>query len=74
MPPPHGHGPLALTYCMESFLGLGAAIYLDESFNESHDTGGFESLTAFLAGGMIVLLLIALCIIAAIVGIVRRVL
>ncbi len=21
-------------------LGLGAAIYLDESFNESHDTGG----------------------------------
>ena len=55
-------------------LGLGAAIYLDESFNESHDTGGFQSQTAFLAGGMIVLLLIALCIIAAIVGIVRRVL
>ena len=55
-------------------LGLGAAIYLDEPFNESHDEGGFESLSAFLVGVMIVLLLIALCIIAAIVGIVRRVL
>ena len=61
---------------MESFLVLfwdwGPLIYLDDSFNESHDTGGFQSLTAFLAGAMIVLLLIALCIIASIVGIVRR--
>ena len=47
---------------------------MDAPFNEAHDEGGFESLSAFLVGVMIVLLLIALCIIAAIVGIVRQVL
>ncbi len=55
-------------------LGLGAATYLDQSFDEAHDEGGFQSLSAFLVGVMIVLLLIALCIIAAIVGIARLVL
>ena len=55
-------------------LGLGTAIYLDEPFNDSHEAGGLQSLSASLTGGMIVLLLLALCVIAAIVGAVRRVL